>query len=409
VISVEEARAILARLGPLGTESVPLAQAAGRVLAAEVRADRDWPPFATSAMDGYAVRLEDAAGPAAELAERPSAVMAGDAPGPALTAGLAVRVMTGAPLPEGTGAVVPIERVRRDGGHVRLEVTPAAGENVRRRGESVAAGDLLLSAGRRIGAGEVALLASAGVEPAPVYRRPRVALAATGNELVPAGSSPGPAQLRDSNGPMLVALCAARGWTASAAGRVPDEPNAVRRLFTDLEATDALLTTGGVSVGDLDLLPPAAREAGFELLFHGVAVRPGKPIAVARRGDVLWFGLPGNPVSASVGFHLFVREGLDHLEGVSNPGAPRVTALLDAALPATGPRETYRDGRITAAGGALRVAPLRSRGSHDIAAHARANGLIRTLAGAPALAAGERVECVLFGEWPHGRSAFEHA
>jgi molybdopterin molybdotransferase len=195
---------------------------------------------------------------------------------------------------------------------------------------------------------------------------------------------------------MLAALCRERGWPVERRERVPDEPSAVDRMFREAEeGLDALVTTGGVSAGDLDLLPAAAERAGWEALFHRVAVRPGKPIAVARRGRTFWFGLPGNPVSASVCFHLFVRRALDRLEGVERPGPAEASALLAKDLPATGPREWYRDARLFEEDGQTRAEPLESAGSHDIAAHARANALIRLSAGSGPLRAGSAVSCVL--------------
>jgi molybdopterin molybdotransferase len=248
---------------------------------------------------------------------------------------------------------------------------------------------------------EVALAALAGAEPLPVRARPRIAIAVTGNELVPTSATPGPGQLRDSNGPMLAALCAARGWSASLSRAVADEDAAVRRLFREAGADrreDVLLTTGGVSAGDLDLLPERAERAGFEILFHGVAMRPGKPVAFGRRDGTYWFGLPGNPVSTSVCFHVFVRAALDALEGVAaeQAGPEVVTALLARDVVVRGHRETYRDARLELVGGEARVAPLESRGSHDLAAHARANALIRIPAdaGPESLAAGSRVDCL---------------
>ncbi len=397
MISVAEALAIIARNTAAGAEErVPLSEALGRVAARDVVSDTDWPPFETSAMDGYAVRMADVPSPGAALSERADPVAAGAAlPGP-LRPGEAVRVMTGAPLPEGTEAVVPVERARREEGRVVFEVAPVPGAHLRRRGESVREGSRLVPAGRRLTPGDIALAALAGSETLTVFARPRVAVAATGNELVPAAEKPRPGQIRDSNGPMLSALCRARGWAAVARRRVADEAAGVAALFeTAGREEDVLVTSGGVSAGDFDLLPGIARRQGFEILFHGVAVRPGKPVAFARRGATLWFGLPGNPVSTSVCFHLFARFALGRLEGDPSPGAPRVAARLARDLPAGGARETYRDAIFENAGGAALVKPLVSAGSHDIATHARANALILVPAGAGPRPAGSTVECLL--------------
>jgi molybdenum cofactor synthesis domain-containing protein len=330
------------------------------------------------------------------LAERPGLVAAGDPPAAALAPGEAVRVMTGAPIPEGTEAIVPVEDVRREPGVVVPLARPRTGEHIRRRGESIAAGAVLVIRGRRLGPIDVALAALAGADPIAVHRRPRITIAVTGHELVPASQNPGPGQLRDSNGPMLVALCRASGWPAAVRAAVADEDGAVRRLFNEAgREEDVLVTSGGVSAGDLDLLPGEAARAGFEILFHGVAVRPGKPIAFGRRGRTLWFGLPGNPVSASVCFQLFVRRALDLLEGAEAPGPEFRQGRLGRELPVRGGRETYRDAVLEEAGGQIRVVPLETRGSHDLAAHARANALIRIPAGAQRLPAGSTVDCLL--------------
>src|SRR5262245_13170977 len=329
VTSVSEALAIIrGACVPGRREKAPLADGLGRVLASDVATDVDWPPFDTSAMDGYAVRVAEASGER-PLAERSGLVAAGDLPPSPLAPGEAVRVMTGAPLPPGTEAVVPVENVRREGGRVTALSAPRPGEHVRRRGESIRAGSRLVKRGRRLSAPEIALAALAGADPLEVYARPRVTVAVTGSELVPVSAKPGPGQLRDSNGPMLAALCRARGARTASRAAIADEGPAVRHLFAEAgRDEDLLVTSGGVSAGDLDLLPAAAAEAGFELLFHGVAMRPGKPVAFGRRGSALWLGLPGNPVSSAVAFHLFGALALDALEGVENPGPAFVSARL---------------------------------------------------------------------------------
>ncbi len=396
MITVARALEILrAACSPCGAERSPLGESLHRVLAREIRADVDWPPFDTSAMDGYAVRLADVPAVGAALGERSGLVAAGDRPPGPLGAAEAVRVMTGAPLPAGTEAVLAVEDVRREEGRITALTAPHAGEHVRRRGESVAAGSPLLARGRRLTPADVALAALAGAEPIEVYSRPRVAIAVTGNELVPASDKPGPGQLRDSNGPMLLALCRSRGATASARAPVADDEAAVRRLFKEAGRNeDVLVTSGGVSAGDLDLLPELAAKAGFEILFHGVAMRPGRPIAFGRRGATLWFGLPGNPVSTSVCFHLFVRHALDLLEGADPAGPAAVSARLSHPLAIRGRRETYLDATLSTLDGENRASLLESRGSHDLATHARANALIRIPADSGTLAAGAFVDCL---------------
>ncbi len=398
--TVEEALRIIAgETQAMGGERVPLCDGLGRVLAEPIASDVDWPPFDASAMDGYAVRLADAKKAGTPLSERETPVAAGDAPPEPLSPGEAVRVMTGAPLPAGAEAVIPVEQSRRgegDQGRVRFEVVPEAGAHVRRKGESIRKGAPLLAAGRRLAPDDLALAALAGADPLAVVRRPRVLVAATGDELVAAARTPEPGKIRDSNGPMLLSLCRARGWPARSLPSVRDEASRVASLFdTAGSEEDVLVTSGGVSAGDFDLLPEAARRQGFEILFYGVSLRPGKPLVFARRGATLWFGLPGNPVSSSVCFRLFVRFALDRLEGDGSPGARRIQARLARELRAGGTRETYRDATLSFTNAVALVEPLGSVGSHDIATHARANALIRVPAQAGPLPAGTVVECVL--------------
>lgn len=397
MITVSEALAIIARNTPPNpAEPVALGEGRGRVLAKDVVSDTDWPPFETSAMDGYAVRLSDTARPESVLVERTKTVAAGDSPPEPIQPGEAVRVMTGAPLPPGTEAVIPVERARREEGRVRFEIASEPGSHLRHRGESIKAGARLLEAGRRLTPGDIALAALAGSDPLAVFARPRAAIAVTGDELVAVGARPRPGQIRDSNGPMLLALCGAGAWPAKPRGRVGDDVAGIEALFDAAGAgEDVLLTSGGVSAGDFDLLPEIARRRGFEILFHGVSLRPGKPVVFARRGPTLWFGLPGNPVSSSVCFHLFVRFALGRLEGDGSPGAPRVEAELTRGIATAGKRETYRDGILDNSGATRRVEPVATAGSHDIAAHARANALIRIPAGEGPLAAGAAVQCLL--------------
>jgi molybdopterin molybdotransferase len=306
--------------------------------------------------------------------------------------------MTGAPLPPGAEAIVPVENAKRECGRVEAVDSPRAGEHVRRRGESVRAGAVLVTAGRRLGPMEIALAALAGADPISVRVRPRVTLVATGSELVAVSAKPGPGQLRDSNGPMLAALCLERGVIAGIRGAVADDDTSVRKLFADAGSQeDLLVTSGGVSAGDFDLLPAAAERAGFEILFHGVAMRPGKPVAFARRADTLWLGLPGNPVSSAVCFRLFGAMALDALEGAEPAGPVFVTARLTHPLSLRGRRETFRDARLSVEAGELRAEAVESLGSHDLAAHAGANALLRIPTGAESLPAGAAVACLPLG------------
>jgi len=396
---VAEALDIVSRAcSPGRGEFVPLAESFGRVLAKPVTSDVAWPPFDTSAMDGFAVRIADLA-TTRTLAVSARAA-AGDAPGVPLPPGEAIRVMTGAPLPDGADAIVPVEDAdaKSEPGRVSFRETPSRGAHVRRKGESIAAGTEVLAAGRRLDAAGVALSALAGAEPVFVHRRPRVTIAVTGNELVSAGREPGAGQLRDSNGPMLLALCRARGIAAAAKLPVSDDEESVRLLFAKAgDDEDVLVTSGGVSAGDFDLLPAAAERAGFEMLFHGVSMRPGKPVAFARRGATLWLGLPGNPVSSAVCFRLFGRRALDVLEGDGAPGPRFLRGRLARSVSVRGRRETYRDARLDRSGSETRIDPVEGRGSHDLAAHAAADALLRIPADAGGLAEGDEADYLPLG------------
>ncbi len=395
MITLDEALRIVAgAVTAREVERVPIEDAFGRVAARDIASDVDWPPFDTSAMDGYAVRLSDAV-PDRPVRERKGLVAAGAGSPLPLAPGEVVRVMTGAPIPAGTEAIVPVERARREAGSVLFEGLSAPGAHIRRLGESVRAGERLVAAGERLRPSSVALAALAGSDPVSVFRAPRIAVAATGDEIVCGAGAPEAGRFRDSNGPMLLAACRAEGWSARRVPPVSDTPEAVARLFESAgRDEDFLLTTGGVSAGDLDLLPAAAVSAGFEVLFHGVAIRPGKPVAFGRRRGVFWIGLPGNPVSASVDFLVLAREALARFEGDSSPAAPRIFARLTAPLRA-GPRESFHDGLWSSDPAGHTVTPLRSAGSHDLAAHARSNALIRIPAGGPSLSEGDPVECVI--------------
>jgi len=360
---------IEALIGRLEAESVPLVRAGGRVLAAPLRADLDFPPFDTTAMDGYAIRLGEA-----NRREREGVVGAGNAIPEPLRKGEAVRVMTGAPLPAGTEAVVPVEDVERREGAIHPASEPRAGAHVRRRGEVFRTDASLLSAGERLTPARILLCATAGADPVSAIRLPRVVLAATGNELVEASRAPHAAEIRNGNGPAISAALAARGIVAATGPALADDEASLRAFFDDAGSrADLLLTTGGVSVGDYDRTVSAAKGAGFEIIFHGVSIKPGKPVAFGRRDGCFWFGLPGNPVSALTTFHVFVEAALDAFEGARRDRF--VLARLAGPITVRPGRETYRDARLFRRGAELIVEILATRGSHDILAQSGRNAL----------------------------------
>ncbi len=374
-------------VGPLDAEPVPLLAAEGRVLASDVVAAGDYPSFETTAMDGYAV-----AGPGPEWRDRPGTIGAGAAPMPPLLPGESVRVMTGAPVPAGAEAIVPVEDAELSGGKLRAAVAPEPGAHIRRRGEVFRAGELLLRARERLSPESILLLATAGADPASVVRRPDVVIAPTGAELVDAGSAPSPGQVRNGNGPALAAALSRRGIRARAEPPVSDDPAALTAFFEAAGGADLVLTTGGVSAGDYDLTVEAAERAGFSVLFHRVAVKPGMPIAFGRRERTFWFGLPGNPVSALTTFAVFVEEALDRFEGVRRERY--VAARLASPVRSKSGREVYRDAVLSSAGAGLSVAPLASRGSHDVRVQALRNALLVLPAGGGEWKAGETMRCL---------------
>lgn len=341
MLSVEEAlEQILARARPVETELVDVRAALGRVLAEPVVSRRVIPPWPNSSMDGYAVRAADTAGAPVVLAVagRVTAGMVAERPvGP----GQAVRIFTGAPLPAGADAVVPQEDVEVEGGSIRIRRAVEPGAYVRPRGEDVQAGDRVLEPGRRLGPAEIGLLATLGHSPVRVYRRPRVAVLSTGNELVDLGTEPGPGQIPNTNTYSLAAQVQDAGAEPISLGIAADDLGALEQRLRWGLGADVLVTSAGVSVGELDLVREALTRAGATLSLWQVAMRPGKPITFGTLGERLVFGLPGNPVSAMVTFELFVRPALRKMSGLSHLFRPRVTARALEPIANPGRRRGY--------------------------------------------------------------------
>jgi molybdopterin molybdotransferase len=366
---------------PPGSARVPLADALGCVLAEAAAAVVAVPPFANSAMDGYALRAADAPG-TLEVVGR---VLAGSDAQPKVGPGQAVRIMTGAPVPPGADAVCMVELTTPDGDHrVHIGATLSAGDSVRPAGDDVAPGQVVVGAGTLVGPTQLAALLSAGVAEVAVHPRPRVGVVSTGDELVDAGQPLGPAQIYDSNRPMLLALAAGAGCATVDLGRAPDDETALTERIEDaLPRIDALVLSGGVSVGDVDFV-----KVVLDRLGHGtaewmqIAIRPAKPFSCAVLRDragrpVPAFGLPGNPVSSAVSFELLVRPALLGMAGQRVTERPRVRAS------AGGDFRRRPDGKLHFARvrlerdttGAWRALPLRGQGSHQIGSLAGANGL----------------------------------
>jgi molybdopterin molybdotransferase len=378
VISFHDALArVLEAVAPLPACDVALEDAVSRVLAEDVRADLPVPGFDTTAMDGWAVRAAEASRAPVLLAAA-GASGAGAVPG-ALPAGSAWKVMTGAPMPPGSDSVVPVEDAAHvEGGSVRLDAAPKPGAHVRRRGEVFEAGALLLPAGRRLTPADLVLAAAAGRQTLRVARAPRAGVLVTGDELVPPGTRPGPGQLRNTNGPLLLAALRRAGAETIALGVAPDDEAALARaLKKALDAgPDVLLTTGGVSAGDYDFVAKVLAAEGAHVRFHKVAIRPAKPVLFATLGPTLVFGLPGNPVSAAVAFDFFVRPALRAAAGLLPPLPPTVPARLTARVKNKGARLAFHPARLGWDEGRLAAEPLVTRGSHDILTHALADAFL---------------------------------
>jgi molybdopterin molybdotransferase len=386
------------------------------VLAEEIRSEVNSPPYDKALMDGYAVRSADRQ-PERRILEE---IAAGAVPRLPVTPGAASRIMTGAPIPDGADAVVPIEQTELvDESTVRLQrVENSARQNVLPLGASMRAGDVVLHTGSMLRPIEIAILAEIGRAEVQAIPRPRVAILATGNELVAVNETPAQGQIRNSNGPLLAAAANRAGAEAIELGIARDEPDDLRRWIEQGLAADVLVLSGGVSAGKFDLIPATLSEVGVEQVFHKLALRPGKPLwfGVKRDGDrpVLVFGLPGNPVSSLVCFELFVRPAIAKMSGLGFVSLPVVAARLNDAFDIGGGRAAYLPAVVSRGGftafqgsGLARASELMSagnltasllpwQGSADLATLARANGLARFSAEKQQLAAGSLVEVMLF-------------
>ncbi|HEY7629965.1 MAG TPA: gephyrin-like molybdotransferase Glp [Thermoleophilaceae bacterium] len=377
---------VLAAVQPLGSEEVPLREALGRVLTEDLSAAEDLPPFDSSAMDGYAV----IAGPAGEL-EVVDESSAGHPAERTLGGGQAIVISTGAQIPEGADAVVPVERVEVNDGRVTVPETKV-GANVRRAGDDVRRGDDVLRAGATLGPAELAVAASLGHATLLCGARPRVAVLVTGDELVEPGQPLGPGQIRNSNAIAMTAQAERAGARVVTNAIVPDNlEDTTAALRSALDAADVVCVSGGVSVGPHDHVKPALADLGVEENFWRVALKPGKPTWFGTRGQRLVFGLPGNPVSAMVTFHLFARPALRILAG-ARADDTRVIAVLDEPLERNENRDEVVRCRLRAEDDGWHVTPTKNnQSSHVLTSMVGADAFAIVEAGEGSIAAGERV------------------
>jgi molybdopterin molybdotransferase len=396
MLSVEQAQAeILGRARPLPTERVDIVAALGRVLAEPIQSTRRIPPWPNSSMDGYAVRAIDTH-PAATLTVI-DRVIAGSLPTRTVGAGEATRIFTGAPMPSGADAVVPQEDVDANDGVIALRGTVEPGAFVRPAGEDVREGDLVLEPGRPIGAAEIGLLATLGRTHVTVGRRPRVAVLSTGNELADLGTEPTPAQIPNSNTYSLMAQIIEAGGLPLNLGVAPDRLEAIAERITRGKEADVLVTSAGVSVGELDLVREALVNAGAELHLWKVDMRPGKPITFGSLAGRPVFGLPGNPVSAMVTFELFVRPMLLAMQGRRAISRPRIRAAAVAPIVNRGTRRGYLRVTLEPAAGRWRARLTGDQGSGILRSMVSADGLA-VLHGDTTVATGEDVEVIVLRE-----------
>ncbi len=385
---------VLARVRAGATETVLVERAAGRVTAEPARAAADLPPFASSAMDGYAVRAADLPGTLAVVGE----IAAGRPSAAALAAGQAMAIATGGVVPAGADAVVPVEYVvQHDNDTIAVAEAVVVGAHVRPRGGDVAAGVVVVEEGVRLGAAQVGALAAAGLAMVACTRRPRVAVLATGSELARPGESLEPGQVYEANAVMLAASLAAEGADIEVLPAVADDESAHREALERGLAADILVTSGGVSVGPHDLVRRIEADLGVEEVFWQVAIKPGKPVSFGVRGETLVFGLPGNPVSSLVGCELFVKPALRALLGLRDPLPRFEPGRLAATLRRNAARDELVRARSRVDRDRVLLEPLSGQESHMIVRAAAADALVHVPRGEGELEAGAAVRWLRLG------------
>lgn len=398
----EARKKIFERLWQLPSECVPLRDAPWRVLAADLVAGEDQPQFPAATMDGYAVIANDPS-PWREIIGRQTAGHVEDLD---VSLGTAVWITTGAPLPPGATAVVPVEVTELADEHVIIhQDLVELGENIRPVGVDLAKGSLVLKSGAVLGAAEMGLLAGLGIDPVEVVRRPKVSVLSTGNELVEPDQTPGPGQIRDSNRFSLIAALQEAGANVIWSGRGPDNTDALRSsLLERIAGSDVVITSGGVSMGDLDLIKPLLSELA-DVHFRRVFMKPGKPFNFATSGETLVFSLPGNPVSALVGFEVFLRPALRAMLGMADIDRPRVKVRLDHSIRTSDRIEFQRAIVRARSDGALAASTTGPQASSRLVSLVGANALIIIPPGDESLPEGSQVEAMLIGPLATGQTA----
>jgi molybdopterin molybdotransferase len=366
----------------------------GRIMAESISSDIDSPPFTKSMMDGFALRAGDERHGPLPIVE---VIAAGQMPRVVVESGQASRIMTGAPLPPGADSVVMHERCTVDEERtVTVNEAIKLGQNVVQRGQEMQQGEVVLTTGTSLGPQEIGLLAAVGRTSLSVYRQPQVAIISTGDELLEPNRFPGPGQIRNSNGPMLVAQTLRARALPHYRGIVPDQREYLQTIVADsLEKYDVILLSGGVSAGAYDFVPEVLTSLGIETHFHKIKLKPGKPLLFGTKGRQLIFGLPGNPLSSFVGFELFVRPALRRMRGLANAN-PYFTSLpLQSELVCRGDRRTFIPAKIEWEMSGVSVRPFRWFGSADLRAMGRADALLSVEPGSHTFAAGTPVTTVL--------------
>lgn len=383
----------LALMSPLGAETVPLAEAANRVLASPVYAERDQPPFSASAMDGYAVRAREAHRGA--VLKVTGEIQAGGSADHPLGPGEAIRIFTGAPVPDGADAILIQEDADRDSDMITVREAPEAARYVRPSGLDFKAGSRI-TPGRRLTPADIALAAAMNAPFLEVYRRPRISLIATGDELVAPGARPGPNQIISSNNYGLAAMLTAHGAICEIQPIAADTADALREALDRARDADLIITLGGASVGDYDLVQRVFGDEGMDLSFYKVAMRPGKPLMAGRIRGKAMIGLPGNPVSSMVLGHLLLRPAIDALQGLPPTGLPRRQVCLGSALEQNGPREHYMRARIEETADGPVAFPYPNQDSSILSVLAASNGVIVHPPKAAPLPAGTMIDAIMF-------------